>query len=566
MEISLLLEKYERCNNDATIAEVLAELEENLFVTFPQLLLSLLSRNIPAESIEVTKRLLLLCSDSLNPKELFLLLEQHSSPFFASVSGSNSSAMKQFVDLLLRVLVRLVSIHDRNRSQAFVKASIDLLWRRVSCLLESEDESGLALLFDITTTFCASLISDLLSHHKPTFGIERLLLKLLAVARSSQTTQPKLSSLLGMITQVGGVPMLLQESSGLLEYGSEDEDENEGEDGDGDGDGDRDETDVNDETGLLLHLGVVEYFNASLATEGFHFPMVYNASYLLTSITWPIIQVLKHRDAELGHKSVDLLRLLLRWIPNSALGYQETCARSWGVANPEDSVVALLKELIEYMVKRCDDPKRRESVFLTVFNPLLDRCESHYRVYLLEALLETPYSTATASLLYCVKEQFHRMWKERSSILCERTVRLLLRFLSLDEKTSDGVILNPLVNTLRFMLLVDKDENRSGIWSEEILAQIERQQLKLSDTLRSRIDHHTLVAKEPSLLLQQMRTIKKFTTGETMTLADCKVSNESAALNLQVIDSLVQHNLDLIEEGKKRKENGNCKLVSCATE
>ena len=103
MEIQLLLEKYKRCDDDATSAELLAELEENFFDTFPQLLLSLLSHNNPAEDTEVTKRLLLLCSASLNPKELFLLLEQHSSPFFASVSERDfSSAVKFFVDLLLR--------------------------------------------------------------------------------------------------------------------------------------------------------------------------------------------------------------------------------------------------------------------------------------------------------------------------------------------------------------------------------------------------------------------------------------------------------------------------------
>jgi len=167
---------------------------------------------------------------------------------------------------------------------------------------------------------------------------------------------------------------------------------------------------------------------------------------------------------------------------------------------------------------------------------------------LLEALLDaSPYSTAIASLLYCVKEQFHKEWKESSSNLCERSVKLLLKLLYSEERLSDVAVLNPLMNTLRFMLLIDKDENRSGIWSEDIVKKIEQQQLRLSDSLKSRVDHHTHVARNPDLLLQQMESIKKLASDEAMTLEDCRTSNESAALNLQVILLLVQRNLELIE-------------------
>jgi len=55
-----------------------------------------------------------------------------------------------------------------------------------------------------------------------------------------------------------------------------------------------------DDDSMLLYLGFVEYFNMSLATENdseafFHFPMVYNASYLLVATVYPTTQLLKHK-------------------------------------------------------------------------------------------------------------------------------------------------------------------------------------------------------------------------------------------------------------------------------
>jgi len=99
------LGKYNKCDSEVAKVKLLEEVEEDLFDTFPLLLLSLLSRNVSdkSERVEATKQLLLLCANHLNPKELFLILEQHSSPFFSSLSGPHQHSPLHFmVDLLLR--------------------------------------------------------------------------------------------------------------------------------------------------------------------------------------------------------------------------------------------------------------------------------------------------------------------------------------------------------------------------------------------------------------------------------------------------------------------------------